>query len=107
MAPNETQHNDYDRHDIILRDVADATDPRCPDTLDGCIVVSYRTTHRPNSTFTESRAVSTRLPREMLALFDGGVLPVDELDSDERAWLRVESDRHSNAIDFNGTEAGA
>jgi len=99
--------DDYDRHDIILRDVTDADDPRCPDTLNGCLVVSYLTIHRPNSTFTEVREVSTRLPRELLALFDGGVLPVDGLDADERAWLRAESDRHSNTIDFEGTEAGA
>lgn len=96
----------YDDHSLRLRDVADADDPRCPDDMDGCLVVSYDVTHKPNSTFTEVRTVSTRLPTECLVLFEGGVVDVADLTATERAWLQAASAEHSNEIDFAGTERG-
>jgi hypothetical protein len=97
----------YTDHDIELRDVADADDPRCPDGMAGCLVVTYRAVHEPNSTYTEVRSVSSRLPRECLVLFEGGTIDVDALGADERAWLEAASAEHSNCIDFEGTELGA
>lgn len=96
----------YDRHDLELRDVADSDDPRCPDTLDGCLVVSYVTKHTANATYTEIRDVSTRLPVECLVVFDDGAVDVTDLSREERAWLAAESDAHSNQIDFEGTKSG-
>jgi hypothetical protein len=96
----------YDRHDIELRDVADADDARCPDDMDGCLVVSYNAIRRANATYTEGRHVSARLPTECLVLFEGGVIDVAALDATERAWLQAASRERSNEIDFSGTEAG-
>lgn len=96
----------YDDHSIRLRDVADADDPKCPDDMDGCVVASYDVTHRPNSTYTEVRTVSTRLPMECLVLFKNGRIEVADLSATERAWLQAASREHSNEIDFAGTEAG-
>lgn len=100
-------HDDYETHDIVLRDIATPDDGRCPDDLTrGCLVVTYRVTNEANKTYTEARAVSSRLPVECLVLFDDGRVPVADLSADERAWLQAESGAHSNEIDFAGTEAG-
>lgn len=105
--PDEPRRADaYDRHDIELRAIADADDPRCPDGLDGCLVVSYNASHRPNTTYSEGRYVSTRLPRDCLVLFDDGTIDVAELSDTARAWLRAESAAWSNEIDFQGTDNG-
>ena len=96
--------NPYDKDALVLRDVADADDPRCPDTLNGCLVVSYSVTYTPNATCTEIRDVSTRLPLECLVVFESGAVPVDALTADEKAWVRAESAAHSNEIDFAGAE---
>lgn len=99
-----TDANPYDKDALVLRDVADADDARCPDTLDGCLVVSYSVTYTPNATWTELRDVSTRLPTECLVLFDDGSVPVSDLSDDEKAWVRAESAAHSNEVDFAGAE---
>jgi len=96
----------YRDHSIRLRDVADADDPRCPDEMNGCLVVSYGAINDKNATFTEGRSVSSRLPTEFLALFDKGKLNVSQLTAAEREWVRSESAAHSNEIDFCGTETG-
>jgi hypothetical protein len=96
----------YDRHDIELRDIADADDPRCPDEMHGCLVVSYNTSHTLNATYSEGRHVSTRLPLACLAVFDDGVVDVTDLSAFQRAWLRAESAAYSNEIDFSGTDNG-
>jgi hypothetical protein len=97
----------YDDHSIRLRDVADSDDGRCPDEMDGCLVVSYDVTHRPNGTYTEIRTVSTRLPMECLVLFTDGRIDVSDLSVTERAWLQAASREHSNEIDFEGSKTGA
>ena len=94
---------DYDRHDIRLRDVVQHGEPKCPDDMGAALVASYSATYKPNSTFTEVRDVSVRLPFEMIILFDDGVIDIDELSATERAWLRAESD---GRIDFKGTNNG-
>ena len=94
---------DYDRHDIRLRDVVQHGDPKCPDDMASALVVTYDATYKPNSTFTEARSVSARLPFECILLLDDGVIDIDELSATERAWLRAESD---GSIDFEGTENG-
>jgi len=95
---------DLRRHDIELRDVVSSDHPQCPDTLDGCLVVSYHAVNDMNATYTEARTVSARLPVECLCLFDDGTLDPAALSADERDWLRYESGRHSNEIDFEATE---
>lgn len=82
---------EYDAHDIRLRDVRD-----------GMLVVGYlaMAQHRSAKMI---RSVSARLPVECLALFDGtGVLDVDALTAEERAWIRSESAHWGNEIDFEG-----
>jgi hypothetical protein len=99
--------SDYTRHGIRLRDIARPDDDRCPDGMDrDCLVVSYDATHKPDDSYTEARAVSTRLPVECLVLFDDGWIDVAELSADERAWLESASAEHSNRIDFEGTKTG-
>jgi hypothetical protein len=97
-------HTEYHRHDIELRDIATPDDARCPDDMTrGCLVVSYNVARDPNSTYTEGRHVSARLPVECLVLFEDGTLSVGELSADEREWVTAASD---GRIDFAGTENG-
>lgn len=97
--------SDYRRHDIELRDVADADDPRCPDDMAGCLVVTYNAIRDTNATYTEGRHVSARLPTEYLFLFDGGTIDVSDLSDTERSMLRRSSAAWSNEIDFGGVRA--
>jgi hypothetical protein len=91
------------RHDIELRDVADADDPRNPTDVP-VLVASYNAVTKPNASYTAGRHVSTRLPVECLELFDGGTIDVTDLTAEERAWLQAESRALSNEIDFAGVE---
>jgi len=78
------------RHDIHLRDIQD-----------GELVVSY--THMAeNSSYQGGLHVSSRLPIECLALFDGGTVDVSDLSGKEREWVTFESGERSNEIDFEG-----
>jgi hypothetical protein len=80
------------RNDIQLRDVRD-----------GELVVSHVTVG-DGATFTEVYDTSTRLPLACLVLFDGdGVVPVDELDATERAWVEAETAARSNAVDLEAS----
>lgn len=77
-------------HELRLRDVRD-----------GRLVVSYLS-KAENRTAQMMRDVSVHLPVECLALFDGGTVAVSDLTSEERAWVRSESARWGNEIDFEG-----
>jgi len=88
--------SDYRTHDIRLRDIRN-----------GELVVSYNAINDANSSYTEARHVSARLPFECVALFNDGRIDVGDLTDEERQWLHAESAARSNAIDFQGTEAGA
>jgi len=78
------------RHDIHLRDIQG-----------GELVVSY--THMVQGfSYQGVLHVSSRLPIECLALFDGGVVDVSDLSDEEREWLTFESGERSNEIDFEG-----
>lgn len=77
---NEIPDPDVQRNDIYLEDV----------TADG-VTVRHRRVRR-GRTFTEDVTETATLPPEFLALFDGGVVAVDDLTAEERAWLTAETD---------------
>jgi hypothetical protein len=96
---------EYDRHDIELRDVAAAGERYNPSDDRPCLVVSYNCIDRANATYTAGRHVSARLPVSCLVLFEDGTVDVSELAPTEREWVRYESARFGgNEIDFAGVE---
>lgn len=91
------------RERIDLRDVADADDPRCPDGMDGCLVVSYVADMETRNT-TVACDVSARLPLSHRRLFDGETCDPAALSPTERRWVTVVSGALGNRIDFDGVE---
>jgi len=83
--------------------VAGIDDGRNPKHSNPCLVVSYNHVAEGRN-YSTARHVSTRLPIECLALFDGGTIDVADLTDEERQWLTAESAALSNEIDFAGVD---